>query len=167
MSSRLAKTNTGKAISWRSKVSLNKKVSCSMSCKCYLISKRLLKRNNSRVVSLSEQENNIYTFVPPHLVVFFLYVYFLLKRQMIGFNFAHEFLWTTWFKTTEGLCQNKSMLIILLSQRENHTVWSKFGKARSILLAGPTWTDFLRVVQLYWNWMSCFIELKYNICSQL
>ena len=129
MSSRLAKTNTGKAISWRSKVSVNKKVSCSMSCKCYLISKRLLKRNNSRVMSLSEQENNIYIFVPPHLVAFLLYVYFLLKRQMIGFNFAHELLWTTWFKVVSkqinlnhfAVPKGKSHSLVKIWQGKKHT----------------------------------------------
>ena len=35
---------------------------------------------------------------------------------MVGFNFAHEHLCTTEDKTTEGLRQNKSILIMLLSQ---------------------------------------------------
>ena len=35
---------------------------------------------------------------------------------MVGFNFANEHLCTTEDKTTEGLRQNKSMLIMLLSQ---------------------------------------------------
>ena len=46
----------------------------------------------------------------------FPYVYFLLRCRMVGFSFAHELLYTTWVKTTEGLCQNKSIFIILLSQ---------------------------------------------------
>ena len=64
----------------------------------------------------SGQENRIYIFVSLYLVVFFSYVYFFLRCRMVGFNFAHELLCTTWVKTTEGLCQNKSILIILLSQ---------------------------------------------------
>ena len=35
---------------------------------------------------------------------------------MVGFNFAHEHLFTTEDNTTEGLRQNKSILIMLLSQ---------------------------------------------------
>ena len=37
---------------------------------------------------------------------------------MVGFDFAHEVLCTTRVITTEGLCQNKSILIILLPQTE-------------------------------------------------
>ena len=48
----------------------------------------------------------------------FSHVYFLLRCRTVGFNFSQELLCTTWVKTAEGLCQNKSILIILLSQTE-------------------------------------------------
>ena len=89
MSSCLAKTNTGNLSMIAEIESQSKKVSCSMSCKLYLISKRLLKRNNSCVVLLK------YLFVSLHLVAFFSCVHCLLGCRMIGFNCAHELLCTT------------------------------------------------------------------------
>ena len=39
------------------------------------------------------------------------------------------------------------------------------GKKHTACRAKLNW--FLGVVQLYWNGMWCFVELKYNVCSQL
>ena len=88
--------------------SQSKKVSCSMSCKCYLISKRLSNEEIRVLYYWSGQENKIYNYIRftlPSCV--YSCVYFLLRCRMVGFNFAHELLCTTWVKTTEGLCKNE------------------------------------------------------------
>ena len=40
-------------------------------------------------------------------------------------------------------------------------------RQESYCMQGQPELIFGGVVKLYWNWMWCFVELKYNVCSQL
>ena len=115
------RTNTGKQYredrynAWKSQ---SKKVSCSMSCNCYLTDFKTFVETKPFRSCVRRVKYNFH-FTRAGCV--FSYVYFLLWFACRGFNFAHELLWTTRVRQPNDLRRSKSILIILPTQgKPNH-----------------------------------------------